>query len=145
MKYNFCMKRCIENFLKNKSLLDKNNIFVIAFSGGFDSMAMAYAFIELSRKYDFEIVLAHLNHNWRGEISKKEAEVCIEFAKKYGVDFYTETLSEDIPHTETVAREERYKFFERAADKYKTDKIFTAHTKSDNIETVLQRIIKGTR
>ena len=138
------MKKVIENFLKSKSLLAKDKVFVLAFSGGFDSMAMAFAFIELSKLYGFKIVLAHLNHNWRGEISRKEAEVCREFVQKYGVDFYTETLPDDIPHTETAAREERYRFFERAALKYKTDNIFTAHTKSDNIETVLQRIIKGT-
>ncbi|MCR4881760.1 MAG: tRNA lysidine(34) synthetase TilS [bacterium] len=138
------MEKVIENFLKEKNLLDKSNTFVIAFSGGFDSMAMAHALISLSKTYNFKIVLAHLNHNWRGKKSLKEAQNCEKFASKNNVVFYTETLSDDIPHTETAAREARYKFFERAAAKFNTDKIFTAHTKSDNIETVLQRIIKGT-
>ena len=138
------MKKIVEKFLKEKNLLREKAVFVLAFSGGFDSMAMAHAFIELSEIHHFKIVLAHLNHNWRGKKSLQEAKTCEKFAQKYGVEFYTETLSEDLPHTETIAREERYKFFERAAKKYKTDKIFTAHTQSDNIETVLQRIIKGT-
>ena len=138
------MEKIIEKFLKEKNLLDASRKFVIGFSGGYDSMAMVYALIKLSKKYGFKIILAHLNHNWRGEISTQEAINCENFARQHNLDFYTETLPDDIPHTETVAREERYKFFDRAAKKYHTDKIFTAHTKSDNIETVLQRIIKGT-
>ncbi len=138
------MKKIVEKFLKKKNLLNENEIFIVAFSGGFDSMALANVLIDLSIEYNFKIVLAHLNHNWRGRKSKAEAENCEKFAKVKGVEFYTETLPKDIPHTETVAREERYAFLERVSKKYKTDKIFTAHTQSDNIETVLQRIIKGT-
>ena len=138
------MEKIIKQFLEQKKLLNSNNIFVIGFSGGFDSMAMAYALINLAKIHRFKIVLAHLNHNWRAEKSLQEAENCKKFAQEKGVEFYTEILPDNIPHTETAAREERYKFFQRAAYKFNTDKIFTAHTQSDNIETVLQRIIKGT-
>ncbi len=138
------MKKIVEKFLKKKNLLESKETFIVAFSGGFDSMAMADILIELSKEYEFKVVLAHLNHNWRGWRSKREETKCAKFALKKGVEFYTETLSKDLPHTETVAREERYGFFERTAKKYGAKRVFTAHTKSDNIETVLQRIIKGT-
>ena len=111
------MEKIIEKFLKKKNLLNKNNKFIVAFSGGFDSMAMAHALIQLSKSYKFQIILAHLNHNWRGRKSLNEAKNCEKFAKENNVDFYTETLSKDVPHTETAAREERYAFFERAAKK----------------------------
>ena len=138
------MEKIVEKFLQKKNLLNNEEVFIVAFSGGFDSMALADILIDLSIEYQFKVVLAHLNHNWRGKKSQKEANNCAKFAQLNQVDFYTETLSADIPHTETVAREERYAFFERAARKYNSKIIFTAHTKSDNVETVLQRIIKGT-
>ena len=138
------MEKIVEKFLKKKNLLTAEETFIIAFSGGFDSMALANILINLSEIYNFNIVLAHLNHNWRGVKSKKEETNCAKFAKANGIEFYTEILDKNLPHTETVARAERYAFFERVAKKYNSKVIFTAHTKSDNIETVLQRIIKGT-
>ena len=138
------MRKIVEKFLKKKNLLDSDETFIVAFSGGFDSMTLADILIDLSAEYHFKVLLAHLNHNWRGKKSKAEADHCEKYAKDRGVEYYTETLSEDLPHTETVAREERYGFLERVAKKYNSKRIFTAHTKSDNIETVLQRIIKGT-
>lgn len=138
------MKIAVEKFLRKKNLLKEKNVLVVAFSGGYDSMALAHAVIDLAKFYKFKVVLAHLNHNWRGNKSLKEAQNCEKFALMFGVDFYTETLPKDLPHTETVAREERYAFLERVTKKFNTDIILTAHTLSDNVETVLQRIIKGT-
>ncbi len=138
------MKNIVEKFLKKKNLLNEKANYIIAFSGGFDSMALADILINLAEEYGFKVILAHLNHNWRGNKSKREEVNCANFAKEHNVTFYTETLPKDLPHTETIAREERYSFLERTAKKFKAKGIFTAHTKSDNIETVLQRIIKGT-
>ena len=138
------MKKIVEKFLQKKNLLNPDEVFIVAFSGGFDSMALADILIDLSIEYQFKVVLAHLNHNWRGRKSKREEINCQKYAQANGVEFYTETLSKDLPHTETVAREERYAFLEHSAKKFNAKNIFTAHTKSDNIETVLQRIIKGT-
>ena len=65
-----------------------------------------------------DIVAVHLNHNWRGEESLKEAENCKNFAKKIGVKFYTETLPDSVEKTETAARAARYEFFKRCAEKF---------------------------
>ena len=70
------MKKIVEKFLKKKNLLNENEIFIIAFSGGFDSMALANIFIDLSSEYNFKVILAHLNHNWRGKKSLAEAKNC---------------------------------------------------------------------
>lgn len=92
----------------------------------------------------YDVVAVHLNHNWRGEESLNEAKVCENFCRMRGIKFYTETLSDDVPHNETCAREARYDFFKRCAEKFNSNVVFTAHNYDDNAETVLYRIIKGT-
>lgn len=131
------IKTQVKNFIEKHNL---SGTFVIAFSGGYDSMCL----LDVLQKLKYDIVAAHLNHNWRGEESLKEAQVCEEFCKIRGIKFYTETLSDEIEKTETAAREARYNFFKRCASKYNSTVVFTAHNFDDNAETVLYRIIKGT-
>ena len=126
-----------------KTFIEKYNLsgkFLVAFSGGFDSMCL----LDVLHKMGCDVVAIHLNHNWRGEESRQEEENCRNFAHQKGIEFYSETLSDDIAHTENDARDARYKFFEKCAKKFNSKVVFTAHNYNDNAETVLYRIIKGT-
>ncbi len=134
----------IEQFLVEYNLVGSKNNLSVAFSGGFDSMSLLHCLILLRKKYNFNLFAFHLNHNWRGEESLKEAMHCAKFCNQHNVTFYTETLDEKEKHTETRARELRYEFFEKAIEKYDINALFTAHTKSDTSETLVYRIIKGT-
>ena len=134
----------IENFLKKYGLLDLEKAIILGFSGGEDSSCLLSVLARLSQKYKFKLVCAHLNHNWRGEEALGEQKKCGLIAKKLGVEFYTETLDKNTKCTESAAREARYDFFSRCAEKYNTEVVLTAHTMTDNVETVLYRIIKGT-
>ena len=49
------MKRTVEKYLMKKNLLEDREVFIIAFSGGFDSMALADILIRLSKEYHFEL------------------------------------------------------------------------------------------
>ncbi|MCI1274063.1 MAG: tRNA lysidine(34) synthetase TilS [Clostridiaceae bacterium] len=133
----------VELFLKKYKLEQQKNI-LVAFSGGVDSMCLADILAKLSSKYKFKITLIHLNHNWRGVESKQEEENAKHFAKSKNIEFYSETLPIDTPHTETAARELRYEFFENCANKFDSSIVLTAHNANDNAETILYRITKGT-
>lgn len=128
------------NFLKKYNLSDTNTVFLVGFSGGYDSLCL----LDVLYKMNLHIAALHLNHNWRGDESQKDCDFCKTFCEKRNIPFYTETLPEETPHTETAAREARYRFFEEAACKFKSKVIFTAHNANDNAETVLYRVIKGT-
>lgn len=135
----------IVNFLKENNLQDKTVI--VGFSGGYDSMCLLDILSKIKDMpefFDFDVVAAHFNHNWRGEESLREQEVCRIFAASRGFEFYTKTASTDLRKTENDARIARYEFFEEAYEEYDADAVFTAHNKDDNAETVLYRIIKGT-
>ena len=133
------------HFLKKYNLQDKT--IIVGFSGGNDSMCLLDILSKIKDLPEFEdlnIVAAHFNHNWRGEESLKEQEVCRIFAASRGIEFYTKTASPNMKKTENDARIARYEFFEEAFEEYDADAVFTAHNKDDNAETVLYRVIKGT-
>ena len=138
------INRVIE-FLKKYNLQDRT--IIVGFSGGFDSMCLLHILSkikELPEYSDLRIIAAHFNHNWRGEESLQEQEVCRIFASSLGIEFYTKNAPLSLKKTENDARIARYEFFEEAMEEYDADAVFTAHNKDDNAETVLYRIIKGT-
>ena len=133
------------DFLKEYNLQDKTVI--VGFSGGYDSMCLLDILSKIKdypEFFDFKVVAAHFNHNWRGEESRKEQEVCRIFAASRDIEFYTKTAPSYLKKTENDARMARYEFFEEAYEEYDADAVFTAHNKDDNAETVLYRVIKGT-
>jgi len=135
----------ISNFIKKYDLQDKT--IIVGFSGGYDSMCLLDILSKIKQNRDFidlTVIAAHFNHNWRGEESLREQEVCRIFAASKGFEFYTKTAPDTIKKTENDARIARYEFFEEAYEEYDADAVFTAHNKDDNAETVLYRIIKGT-
>lgn len=136
------MKNTVLQFLKKYNLTDKT--LIVGFSGGHDSMCLLDILYDLSAIYDFKLIAAHFNHNWRGIESKMEQEVCRKFCEERNIEFYTKTAALNLKQSEAVARALRYDFFEKALKKYNADAFLTAHNKNDNAETVLYRVIKGT-
>ena len=135
----------VADFITKYNLQDKT--IIVGFSGGYDSMCLLNILSELKQQPDFlemTVVAAHFNHNWRGEESLREQEICRIFANSKGFEFYLKEAPKGLKKTENDARIARYEFFEEAFDEFDADAVFTAHNKDDNAETVLYRIIKGT-
>ena len=135
----------ISDFIKKYEL--SNKTIVVGFSGGFDSMCLLDILSQIKKEPEFEkmkVIAAHYNHNWRGEESLREQEVCRLFASAKGFEFYTKNAPAALKKTENDARIARYEFFEEAYEDFDADAVFTAHNKDDNAETVLYRVIKGT-
>ena len=133
--------KTIKSFLRKYDLEKSDLVYLVAFSGGFDSMCLLHA---LKKSCKNKIIAIHLNHKWRGEESDLEEQNCKNFCKNLKVEFYSENLAQDVAKTETAAREARYKFFEKCAEKFDSKIIFTAHNKNDNVETLIYRICTGT-
>lgn len=138
------MKETVKNILEKYLNISCETTLIVGFSGGWDSMCLLDIMNKLSREYGFLLVAAHLNHNWRGKESEQEKERCLAFCEENDITFISDTLAENTKATELVAREMRYNFFKRCAEEFEADAILTAHTRSDNAETILYRIIKGT-
>ncbi|MFA6988617.1 MAG: tRNA lysidine(34) synthetase TilS [Candidatus Gastranaerophilaceae bacterium] len=134
----------IKDFLNQHNLLLSSKTYLTGFSGGYDSLCLLDVLKDLSKEYGFKLVAAHLNHNWRAEESLKEELNAKKYCENNAIEFYSETLSSVFQQTETIARNQRYIFFKQTALKYNATAIFTGHTKTDNVETIIYRIIKGT-
>lgn len=122
------------------SLNIKSEYVVAAISGGPDSMFL----LEVLKKYNFKIVVAHVHHNHRIE-SDEEAKMVENYCKENNMIFEfmkIEKYTND-EFTEVEAREKRYEFFDKVVKKYNSDILFTAHHGDDLIETVLMRLTRG--
>ena len=132
----------IRSFLQKYNLDNKDLIYLVGFSGGFDSMCLLNELKKTVPKN--KIIALHLNHKWRGAQSNLEEKNCKDFCEEIGVEFYSEDLPKGVSQTETAARKARYEFFERCAKKFNSNVVFTAHNKNDNAETIIYRLCTGT-
>ena len=120
---------------------------VVGVSGGADSIALADA---LSRSRQIKLTIAHLNHLLRGEESDADAAFVEEFARSRRLRLVTVRIdvaaaaANQGRNLEAVAREVRYDFLSRTAREVGATRVYTAHTRDDQIETILMRIIRGT-
>lgn len=128
------------------NMLSKGDRVLIGVSGGADSIALLEFFVSVKEKYDLDICVAHIEHGIRGEDSVNDADFVENYCKKLGVKFYLKTI--DAPNlaknakmgVEEYSRMARYDFF----NTIECDKIATAHNLTDNIETLLFRLARGT-
>lgn len=142
-------ERKILNTIRKYNMISQGDRVLVGLSGGKDSVALLYSLYSLSRILDIELVAFHLNHGIRGEEACRDEEFARRFSESINVDFLSCFV--DVPSVaqnsslgiEAVAREIRYKQFEKNAIEKKCNKIATAHTSSDNSETFLINLLRN--
>jgi tRNA(Ile)-lysidine synthase len=130
-------------------LIEPGDKILVAFSGGQDSMALLELLLELRRDMPIGIVVAHFNHRLRpgaGEdtafakaVARKRRLPAVTGSRN--VRLYAKRRRLNL---EEAARELRYEFLRKAARRVGASKIATGHTLTDQAETVLMRIVRGT-
>lgn len=138
------MINAVKKFLKKYNLLSEQKTIVVGFSGGYDSMCMLDVLHRISQKTPFRLIALHINHNWRPKEAEIEQQNCENYCKSKNIELIVEQLDDTVAKTETAARDKRRELFKKYYKKYNADGLFLAHTKSDNTETILYRLSKGT-
>lgn len=119
---------------------------LLAVSGGLDSMAMAWLFVEAG----WEAAIAHCNFCLRGQESDADEAFVRAFAQAHGLPFYSQRMDaraaarKERISVQMAARKLRYAWFEALARSEGFDFIATAHHLDDNFETVLLHLLRGT-
>ena len=128
-------------FIRRYEMVDPGDNVVCAVSGGADSVALLWAMYLLKDKLKINLSAAHFNHRLRGEESDRDEAFVAEFCKGYGIDLVVGSgnVVAGPKGLEAAAREARYAFLRSLPGK-----IATAHTASDNAETVLLHLVRGT-
>jgi len=143
------IKTQVKKTIEEKGLIKKGDKLVVGVSGGPDSMALLHLLVDLSKDYNIELIVAHLDHMLRSKQSSADANFVEDIAIKLKTPFIMERrnvkaiASSAKMSIEEAAREARYDFFHKAAEKVGATKIATAHNMDDQAETVLMRLIKG--
>src|SRR5215475_3895145 len=124
---------------------------VAAVSGGADSAAMldALARFQRSEGRPGSIIVAHLNHQLRGEESDEDEAFVRDLAGRLELPVRAERIAvaeraeAEKRNLEATARTLRYEFLLKVAEARGANVVFTAHTLDDQAETILMRLIRG--
>ncbi len=135
----------IQNFSSQYNLWSKGSKIIIGVSGGPDSICLLDILYFLSKKYDFELQIAHVNYRLRGKDAVDDEKLVKEFGKKYKlkVNVLKPKKSSYVGNIENALRDIRYEYFEELRNESGFDFIAVAHNQNDQAETVLMRIIRG--
>ena len=129
-----------------KHLLRKEGKYLVALSGGADSVFLTHVLHRLG----YAIDAAHCNFHLRGEESDRDEAFCKNLCKRLGialhiVHFDTKTYADlHKVSIEMAARDLRYNYFEQLRKDIGADGICVAHHMEDSVETILLNIIRGT-
>src|SRR5207244_10891148 len=121
---------------------------IVALSGGPDSVALLDVMASLGRRAGFAVVAAHLDHALRPD-SAGDAAFCRDLSAELGVAFRTARAdvraraASEGGGIEEAARLERHAFLRRVKDEEGACAIALAHTRDDQAETVLLRMLRG--
>lgn len=133
-------------YIERYNLLNYNGLYIVALSGGADSVAL----LLLLKEQGFRIHAAHCNFHLRGEESDRDEAFCVELCGRLGIElhrvhFDTNTYA-DLHHVsiEMAARELRYRWFEQLRQDIGAAAVCVAHHQNDSVETILMNIIRGT-
>lgn len=116
--------------------------YVIAVSGGRDSMALLHALAAILPSRRFSV--AHFNHRQRGARSVADEKFVLRACGKQGVVVEVGRARRKFPASEQALRVRRWAFLNAVRERQKADFVVTAHHGEDQWETVIQRLLRGT-
>jgi tRNA(Ile)-lysidine synthase len=117
----------------------------VAVSGGPDSVFLVHILMEMRTRWALNLTVLHVDHQLRGEASREDARFVENLAASLGLPFLLELANPAAVHDnlEQAARNARLAFFHRLIAEGAVNKIATGHTLSDQAETVLLRMLRG--
>ncbi|WP_127845702.1 tRNA lysidine(34) synthetase TilS [Psychroflexus aestuariivivens] len=124
----------------------KENPFIIAISGGVDSVVLA----TICHTLNLDFALAHCNFQLRESESTKDEKFVENLAKTFGCPFFLKRFqTEEFANNQKVsiqlaARNLRYNWFENLIEKENYRFILTAHHLDDQLETFIINLSRST-
>ena len=116
---------------------------LVAVSGGMDSMLLA----ELLLRAKIPFAVAHVNYQLRGKDSEKDEQFVKAYCKKNKLTFHCahagDLWKESKNNLQERARDFRYTYFQQLQDEFGYTKVVLAHHANDQLETVLQHLVRG--
>ena len=137
-------------FASAHCLFVRDGKYIVALSGGADSVALLLAMCSMAAEWQIEVEAAHCNFRLRGDESDRDENFCKALCAAHGVPLHLihfdtrEYASLHHVSIEMAARRLRYDYFERLRHDIGADGICVAHHRDDSVETVLLNLVRGT-
>jgi tRNA(Ile)-lysidine synthase len=139
----------IRRTIRRHALCPPGSRVLVGISGGSDSVALTLVLRELSEHGGFSVVsLAHVNHRLRPTAARDE-DFCRSFAERLGLALRVESVdvrsyaASQRLSIEDAARRLRYECLRRVSVEAGADRVAVGHTRDDQAETFLLKLIRG--
>ena len=144
------MEQKVLNTIKQYRLIENGDRVVVGVSGGPDSISLLDILnkFQKNKTLNFEIIVAHINHQIREEADSDE-EYVKEYCENNQIKCYTKRIdvikyaNNNKMGLEEAGRKIRYDFFDEILKQENANKIAIAHNKNDKAETIIMNIIRG--
>ena len=137
-------KETFQIYKKFEKYLNLNEDFIVAVSGGPDSLALCFLSKIYSIKNNLNVKYFHVDHKLRNN-STKEAKFVKFLLKKLPANLEILTWVGKKPRSniQSIARDKRYTLLIKKAKKLKVHNILFGHHQDDLIENFFIRILRG--
>jgi len=136
----------IHDFIEQNQLLDHSKRYLVALSGGADSVCL----LTVLQRLGYQLEAAHCNFHLRGDESDRDELFCEKLCENKNIPFHrvhfdTSTFAE-LHHVsiEMAARQLRYNYFNELLQSIDIQCVCVAHHRDDVVETILMNLIRGT-
>lgn len=116
----------------------------VAVSGGADSVVLVHIFHRLASELQIQLSVLHVNHHLRGEESDADEQFVRKLAGSLNVNILVKDARVEHGNIEQAARDARRRFFLQQMQEGGLTRLALGHTRSDQAETVLFRLLRGT-
>ena len=141
------IKAVVSGYIARHNLLDKGATYIVALSGGADSVALLTLLLDLG----YRVEAAHCNFHLRGAESDRDENFVAELCRRRGVALHLahfDTHAYASLHgvsIEMAARRLRYAYFDDLRKSVGAAGVCVAHHRNDSVETVLMNLFYGGR
>ena len=138
-----------KELLSDKKLIPNGAKLLIAVSGGQDSMALLNLINDIKNQHNWFVHVWHGDHQWH-EKSEKYAIELKSYCDKKNISFFCDRANKKSISSEEKARDWRYKKLSERANQLLSENqknidiyLITGHTNTDNAETFLLNLARG--
>ncbi len=140
----------VRRYMLDRAMLPRDGRILVAVSGGPDSTALLLLLARLQQSLNLTLHVAHYDHGLRSRrVAQREERFVRKLADTYDLPITVGqgdvrcVAKEQKLSLEEAARQERYAFLARAAAENQCGAVATGHTSSDQAETVIMHLARG--